>query len=620
MKKGVASRFVSGFWPQGGPHKRGYLGSSLEIGLTFQLILSAFFVFFMSVFFVQYYSQHFLPIAEGTQFMGEDISGLYLDEVEKKVEEILSQHELPQVYLEVNYGNDEQVVLPLSLPEVGVTYDLPATVEQIVEPQNSYMASVVDGGGAVHGSAYFPELHFDAEFVSVVFDKISSFERPVRQARIDFDDEWFLSPSRAGVRFSESSQQQLYRSLMNLQRKLDQEVIRLTVELDTIQPQQNDDDLKEMFVELQKFLHRSVEWEIDGKSYVLRLSENPDMIRVNLKREDVSLDTGKLQLYVQGFARSFDRQRGQVLIDSPVEQEKGYLRSSYTGSFTPGRSIDQDLMFEQLLTALESEDSTQKIEILWSEQNPVLEMAGHGELTRLSQGRSSYVLSHSEERTFNVKKGLGKYDGVVIPQGEEFSFNKILGYVRYEDGWKPALAIFGGGGVTPVPGGGLCQVSTTTYRAAIHAGLSITQRKPHSLDVSYYRAYGDGIDSTIYPPADIDLKFINDTPGPLFIHAYTDDVAKEAFVEFYGVDDGRSVELKQLVNRPVNLEHEVVYTDDLPQGITEETKPRQGRYVEWEWKIVHGDGEEEYRKIETLYPARRRTVRVGTGPAQLTYN
>jgi vancomycin resistance protein YoaR len=271
-----------------------------------------------------------------------------------------------------------------------------------------------------------------------------------------------------------------------------------------------------------------------------------------------------------------------------------------------------------LLDAFLSEEHTQILTLSLEEQMPLLEMAGVGQLSLLARGRSSFVLSHSEDRTFNVKKGLAKYDGVVIPSGAEFSFNDVLGYVRYEDGWKPALAIFGGGGVTPVPGGGLCQVSTTMYRAAIHAGLQIIERKPHSLDVSYYLAYGDGIDSTIYPPKDIDLKFVNDTPGPIFIHTYTDDVAREAFVEFYGVDDGRKVELKQLVNRPVHLEREVVYTDDLSQGVTEETKARQGRYVEWEWKITR-DGEEEYRKIETLYPARRRTVRVGTGPVQLSY-
>jgi vancomycin resistance protein YoaR len=232
----------------------------------------------------------------------------------------------------------------------------------------------------------------------------------------------------------------------------------------------------------------------------------------------------------------------------------------------------------------------------------------------LSEGRSSYVLAHGEDREFNVRFGLEKYDGVVIPQGEEFDFNKILGWVTYDAGWKPALAIFGGGGVKPVPGGGLCQVSTTMYRAVVNGGLPVTSRKPHSLDVSYYQQYGYGIDSTVYPPEDINLKFINDTPGPILIHTRLDEVNKEVFIEFYGVDDGREVEINQVINRTVVLPNQVTYTSDITTGLQEVLQNgRVGRYIEWEWNITRADGTVENRTIETLYPAAAKIVRVGNG-------
>ena len=131
--------------------------------------------------------------------------------------------------------------------------------------------------------------------------------------------------------------------------------------------------------------------------------------------------------------------------------------------------------------------------------------------------------------------------------------------------------------------------------------------------MSYYHQYGDGIDSTIHPPADIDLRFVNDTPGPIFLHAYTVDAVSEAFVEMYGVSDGRSVELEQVINRPVNLASETVYVPELAAGVQEVIKPRTGRYVEWKWVVNYADGSQDVRAIETLYPARRQTIRIGTG-------
>ncbi|MDF2379220.1 MAG: VanW family protein [Candidatus Gracilibacteria bacterium] len=615
MKRGAASRFVDGLWPQRSVHNVGFSSSITGLGNMVYLLAIAVALFFLGVFTFRFYSQHYSPLPVGTTFMGTDLSGMVRDDLEATVEGLLAQKAFPDVQVVVDYA-DRQIVFPFDMENLGFSYDVRASVDQILLEERSFLASVITD--KLHKSAFEPILMHDGAFLEDVFEKITRLEQPMRQALIDFDDDWFVVPEQIGLEFTQSQQQELYQQLLRLQDRLNEEFIQIPVELEQTTPRITEPEVMALFTELQLVSQRSVEWTLDGERSILRLSENPDLLRIDMEKREVVLDEGKLTLYVQAFARSFDREPGEVLISAPVKQEKGHFQSTFDGDFHEGRSVDQNLMYEQLWKAFSTDMPYQIVELAFSTAPVNMEMADLGQLSLLSKGQSSFVLSHSEDRTFNVKKGLGKYNGVVIPQGSEFSFNDILGYVRYKDGWKPALAIFGGGGVQPVPGGGLCQVSTTTYRAAIHAGLQITQRKPHSLDVSYYRAYGDGIDSTIYPPEDIDLRFVNDTPGPIFVRTYTDDDAKEAFVEFYGVDDGRRVELKQLVNRPVNLEREVLYTDELPEGITEETKPRQGRYVEWEWKISRGE-EEEYRKIETLYPARKRTIRIGTGPAQLSY-
>ncbi len=106
------------------------------------------------------------------------------------------------------------------------------------------------------------------------------------------------------------------------------------------------------------------------------------------------------------------------------------------------------------------------------------------------------------------------------------------------EGFKPELVIKATGTV-PELGGGLCQVSSTTFRAAMKAGLPITQRRNHSYAVQYYAP--QGTDATIYPGV-IDLKFTNDTPGSILIWPYFPDKDTLVF-DFYGTTDNREVVL-----------------------------------------------------------------------------
>jgi vancomycin resistance protein YoaR len=145
-----------------------------------------------------------------------------------------------------------------------------------------------------------------------------------------------------------------------------------------------------------------------------------------------------------------------------------------------------------------------------------------------------------KNRLHNIKIGVKQMQGVIIKPGEEFSFNHYLGPVEAEQGFLPELVIKRTGTV-PELGGGLCQVSSTTFRAAMNAGLPITQRKNHAYAVQYYSP--QGTDATIYPGV-VDLKFINDTPGHILIWPYFKDNTKLIF-EFYGTKDNRKVTLEK---------------------------------------------------------------------------
>jgi vancomycin resistance protein YoaR len=136
-------------------------------------------------------------------------------------------------------------------------------------------------------------------------------------------------------------------------------------------------------------------------------------------------------------------------------------------------------------------------------------------------------------RTFNIGVGAAKFDGILIKPGQEFSFNTALGDVGPETGYRPELVILENK-TTPQYGGGLCQVSTTMFRAAMDTGLPITDRTNHSYAVHYYAPIG--MDATIYPP-NPDMKFVNNTKGHILVQ--TSVSGQSITYQFYGTPDGR---------------------------------------------------------------------------------
>lgn len=164
----------------------------------------------------------------------------------------------------------------------------------------------------------------------------------------------------------------------------------------------------------------------------------------------------------------------------------------------------------------------------------IIELIGHGE---------SIFKGSPKNRRHNIATGVEKLTGVIVAPGEEFSFNKNICPVDKSTGYLPELVIKSNDTV-PEYGGGLCQVSSTVYRAAMDAGLKIIQRKNHSYAVQYYALpWGHGADATTYCGG-VDFRFQNDTPGSILIWPHFEETDKLVF-DFYGTKDGREVTLEK---------------------------------------------------------------------------
>jgi vancomycin resistance protein YoaR len=156
----------------------------------------------------------------------------------------------------------------------------------------------------------------------------------------------------------------------------------------------------------------------------------------------------------------------------------------------------------------------------------------------------SYFRGSIPSRIHNIQLASSKLNGILIPPGETFSFNQALGEVSQSTGYKEAYIIKEGRTVLG-DGGGVCQVSTTLFRAALNAGLPIVERHAHAYRVSYYEQSSDvGLDATVFDPT-ADLKIKNDTPTHILIQAQVDTKKNTLIFELYGASDGRKATISK---------------------------------------------------------------------------
>jgi len=155
---------------------------------------------------------------------------------------------------------------------------------------------------------------------------------------------------------------------------------------------------------------------------------------------------------------------------------------------------------------------------------------------------STYFPGSSPERIQNIKTASSVFHGLLIPPGETLSMADALGDISLDNGYAEALIILGDRTIKGV-GGGVCQVSTTLFRAVFFGGYEIVERHPHAYRVGYYEggpgSPGPGLDATVFVPL-VDFKFRNDTPSWLLMETYI--YGNQLLWKFYSTSDGRTVQ------------------------------------------------------------------------------
>jgi vancomycin resistance protein YoaR len=232
-------------------------------------------------------------------------------------------------------------------------------------------------------------------------------------------------------------------------------------------------------------------------------------------------------------------------------------------------------------------------------EQPAIDSNDLGKLgitTLLATGSSNYDGS-GEDRAFNVQLGAKLLNGTLIPPKGEFSFNHSIGYIDGSTGFAEAQVIAGERIGTDF-GGGICQVSTTVFRAAYRAGMPITEWWPHRFRIGFYEydGWAPGLDASIMQPsADTstwdDFRFYNPTDDWLLVESWADGV--NVVVNLYGPETGFQVQAEGPFfgqkTEPLG-DTEVVDPELEPGSITEVQVAAGGQEVAHYRRVFDGDG------------------------------
>jgi vancomycin resistance protein YoaR len=335
----------------------------------------------------------------------------------------------------------------------------------------------------------------------------------------------------------------------------------------------------------------------NDKKWIIEKDQLADLLALKLNNSTtdkvgIGLDKIKTGTYLE-------EQIASQIDQKPIEA-KFEISNNKVSEFQNGQS-GLALNIEANIAKMENEITNLKPIELIVESQPVSANAGNinnlGIKEIIGVGTSNFSGSPANRR-HNIKVGAAAVNGTLIKPGEEFSLLKVLGEVDGTTGYLQELVIKEGKTI-PEYGGGLCQIGTTVFRAAIASGLPITMRRNHSYRVTYYEPAGT--DATIYDPWP-DFRFINDTANYILIQQkFSGDIIS---FEFWGTKDGRLVENTKptIYNIVKPAPAKIIETMDLKPGIKKCTeRAHNGADAYFDYKVTYPTGKVKEERFSSHY-------------------
>ncbi len=579
----------------------------LSIALASFLVVLAFGFIAFEIFFSA-------RITPGVSVWNIDLSGQSLDEAAATLNAAFDAR-LNSARVDLIDGAQTYTVNPIDL---GVHFDARATAQAALEAARGGLSA--QATGLLYGVDLAPRILIDPLKARVFFtDLAAKINQAPQEAGLQLNGTTVATtPSRVGRVLNVDA---ALKFVPELAQANGPKKIQLPIE--TQQPRLK--DVSAIAAQLQQTLGRNMtlvldnpapgepaSWDLTPQQLLSFLIVQPaaDGQSIEVKFNEELLRSGLADL-----ARQIERapESARFVFDDDTRQLEVIQHARI------GRTLDITATLARMNDALAR--GGQRVSLAVIEQNPDfpddVKAADLGITELVSTGQTFY-LGSSVERMKNIGAASATMHGVIVKPGETFSFDHYLGDVSLDKGFAEALIIYNGKTIKGV-GGGVCQVSTTAFRAAFAGGYPIIERWPHAYRVGWYeRGFGPGLDATVFSP-DVDFKFKNDTPYHILIEAYANDAAGRLTYKFYSTNDGRQVAISQPIVENVvpHPEDKIEEDPTLPAGTRQQVDyAADGADVTVTRTVTRGGQVVSEDRVFTRYQPWQAIFKVGTGGVQ----
>lgn len=497
---------------------------------------------FFFVFFILSFT--YLPkerFAFGMKIAGEDFGGLTKDEARekfsKKIEEFSEKEILFSFSEEIETKSKK-----MKMKDIGINFNIDQGLETAFEigKGKNFFENLRERLKSAEKKYNFPlPSDFSSlEFENFLTENFGEYETLPQNASVSFNEKI------VGFEIKESGEGFLFPK-QNIKTEIKKEAEFLKVNdvylsLEKTPPEISTEQAKNAASEAEEIIELSPYLLLAGeKGFILNKEKlgswflfTPKKFQDQSVILEVSMDEELIKSHLEELSKNIDIEP----INTKLSFEQGSLKISSPS--VAGRVLKIEESAKEIKEKILGKEN--KISLSVEEIKPSVNEEKIAEFSieaLLGSGVSNFSGS-PKNRIHNIKTATIKFNGILLGVGEIFSFNKVLGEVGPNQGYLPELVIKKDKTV-PEYGGGICQVSTTMFRAAVNSGMEIQERKAHAYPVKYYNP--QGFDATVYPPSP-DLKFKNNTSSYILIQTRIE--GNNLTFEIYGKDDGRKVIVK----------------------------------------------------------------------------
>lgn len=530
---------------------------NINIGKLKPYVYSLYVILIISIFYNLYYGKKIIP---GVTVAGIDVGGMTFDKAEKSLIE-----KERGISKDLSFKEGSKVFL-IKGDEIELEYDWESSTVSAFEVGRSGNF-LIDTKDKIVG--LFKKINIPASYtydgdslgikISIVKNEINIESK--NSTFVKTDGKLETSDSSEGLKILED---EFYERIVSSFNNLDFTDFDIPVEVD--EPEIKKEDADKFLSIVEEIISKDLEITFGDKKWKLDSDKILSLVELYKDEKDFKV---KLRLN-ESELRKLSRELALEVNQSP----RGKVISTDGDKVTEfkiiseGKELDENKFKSDLQSSIfnNREPVTLTVNVV-SDSN---DKNKYGIIALIGEGTSLYAGS-SQSRVHNLTLAAENTSGVLIPPGGIYSMNNSVGPIDYQHGFQPAYIIKGGRTVLG-EGGGVCQTSTTLFRAILNSGLPVISRYPHAYRVGYYEQdLPVGFDAAVFQPS-WDLKFKNDTNAYILIQAYSNIEENSLTFKLYGTPDGRRVEISEPVVSGQTPPPDPVYEDDptLPKGVVQQ--------------------------------------------------